>query len=662
MANRLAASLSPYLLQHRDNPVDWWEWGEEAFAEARRRDVPVFLSVGYAACHWCHVMAHESFEDEDVARALATDYVAVKVDREERPDVDAVYMAATTALTGHGGWPMTCLLTPDGDPFFAGTYLPKEQLMGLLANAAEVWRTQRDQLAESGATVAQRLREVTGPPAGSPIGSETLEAAVRSLRSAYDAARGGFGGAPKFPPSMVLEFLLRHHARTGSADALAMARGTCEAMARGGIYDQLGGGFARYSVDAGWVVPHFEKMLYDNAQLLRVYTHLWRSTGDPLARRVALETAEFLLRDLLTDEGGFASALDADTVVAGRSHEGLTYVWRPGDLEAVLGAEDAERAARLLSVTERGTFERGASTLQLREDPDDAAWWERTRDRLLSARATRPQPARDDKVVTAWNGLAVAALADAGSVFDRPDLVAAAARAAELVLAVHDVDGELRRTSRGGSVSAAPAVLDDHGDLAEGLLALHQATGAARWLTAAGDLLDRALARFVDARGEVHDTAHDAPALFARPANRSDNAEPAGASALAGALLTHAALTGSTRHREAAERALEACGSVASAEPRFAGWALAVAEAAVAGPLQVAVVGSGPEAEQLLSTARHGGSPGTVVVGGAPDAPGVPLLADRPLVDGRAAAYVCRGFVCDRPVTTVGDLERALQA
>ncbi len=660
MANRLAASLSPYLLQHADNPVDWWEWGDEAFAEARRRDVPIFLSVGYAACHWCHVMAHESFEDDEVARALAEGWVAIKVDREERPDVDAVYMAATTALTGHGGWPMTCLLTHAGDPFWAGTYLPRIQLLGLLQSAGEVWRTQRDELERSGAGIASRLREMTGPPASSPIGPETLEKAVTSLRRTYDEARGGFGGAPKFPPSMVLEFLLRHHARTGSADALAMARGTGEAMARGGLYDQLAGGFARYAVDAGWVVPHFEKMLYDNAQLARVYAHLWRANGDPLARRVALETADFLVRDLGTPEGAFASALDADTVVDGRSHEGLTYVWRPGDLAAVLGQEDGERAAGLLAVGEPATFEQGASTLQLRTDPDDPQWWTRTRARLLAARGTRPQPARDDKVVTAWNGLAVAALAEVGALLDRPGLVAAAVRAAQFLLDTHDVDGELRRTSRAGTVSAAPAVLDDHADLAEGLLALHQATGEARWLRAAGDLLDRAISRFVDAHGIVHDTAHDAPALFARPAGRSDNAEPAGASALAGALLAYSALTASTRHRDAAERALEASGAVAAAEPRFAGWALAVAEAAVSGPLQVAVVGSGPAAEALLERARRAGSPGTVVVAGAPDAEGVPLLADRPLVDGGPAAYVCRGFVCDRPVTTVEALGELL--
>lgn len=659
MANRLARSLSPYLRQHADNPVDWWEWGEDAFAEARRRDVPVFLSVGYAACHWCHVMAHESFEDDSVARAL-DGFVAVKVDREERPDVDAVYMAATTALTGHGGWPMTCLLTPDGDPFFAGTYLPRQHLLGLLDSAGAVWRERRDEVLASGAHVAARLREVTGPPVPAPIGADVLDAAVTRLRAEHDDARGGFGGAPKFPPSMVLEFLVRHHARTGSADALSMAVGTADAMARGGMYDQLAGGFARYSVDADWVVPHFEKMLYDNAQLLRVYAHLWRTTGDPLHRRVAEETAAFLLRDLRTEEGAFASALDADTVVDGHSHEGLTYSWTPDALVDALGEEDGARAAELLSVTRTGTFEAGASTLQLRRDPDDLAWWHDVRSRLLAARDARPQPARDDKVVTAWNGLTVAALADAGSLLDRADLVEAATRAADHVLRIHVVDGRLRRTSRAGVVSSAPAVLDDHGDLAEGLLALHQATGDASHLEAAGRLLDDALRRFVDGDGRLHDTAHDAPALFTRPAARTDTAEPSGASALAGALLTFSALTGSTRHRDAADAALAACGSVAAREPRFAGWALAVAEAALAGPLQVAVVGSGHDAARLVATARSAPSPGLIIAVGAPDTPGVPLLADRPLVDGRAAAYVCRGFVCDRPVVDPEALAAAL--
>lgn len=661
MANRLAASLSPYLLQHADNPVDWWEWGDEAFAEARRRDVPLLLSVGYAACHWCHVMAHESFEDDEVATAVNDRFVAVKVDREERPDVDAVYMAATTALTGHGGWPMTCLLTPGGEPFFAGTYLPKPQLLQLLAQADHLWRTERDRVLASGSHVAARLREVTTPPPPTTVDAAVCDTAVRRLRADFDDARGGFGTAPKFPPSSVLEFLLRHHARTGAGDALPMARATAEAMARGGMYDQLAGGFARYSVDADWVVPHFEKMLYDNAQLLRVYVHLWRATGDELARRVAEETADFLVRDLRTEQGGFASALDADTVVDGHSHEGLTYAWTPDQLVDALGPEDGARAAELLSVTAAGTFEHGSSTLQLRRDPEDPAWWQDVRGRLLVARRLRPQPARDDKVVAAWNGLAVAALAEAGTLLGRPDLVDVAGAAATLVLDLHLVDGRLRRTSKDGVVGAAEAVLDDHADLAEGLLALHQATMEPRWLDAATGLLDDALDRFVDESGAPHDTAHDAPALFARPAARTDLAEPSGASALAGALLTSAALTGSTRHREAAGRALDACGQVAARDPRFGGWALAVAEALVAGPLEVAVVGSGPQAEALVGMARRSSSPGLVLVHGDPGTPGIPLLADRPLVEGSAAAYVCRGFVCERPVTRVEELAALLE-
>ena len=661
MANRLASATSPYLLQHAENPVDWWEWGPEAFAEAKRRDAPILLSVGYAACHWCHVMAHESFEDPDVAAAVNEHFVPVKVDREERPDIDAVYMTATTALTGQGGWPMTCLLTPDGEPFYAGTYFPRQQLLQLLDAAGTAWRTQREDVAAAGTRIAARLRELGGPSDGGRAVDEALLAeAVGHLRGAYDDARGGFGRAPKFPPSMVLEFLLRHHARSGSEDALAMVTGTCEAMARGGMYDQLGGGFARYSVDADWVVPHFEKMLYDNAQLLRVYAHWWRATGSALAERVARETAHLLLRDLRTPQGAFASALDADTTVDGVGVEGHTYVWTPRQLEEVLGADDGARAADLLGVAAAGTFEHGASTLQLRRDPDDAAWWSSARSRLLRARSERPQPARDDKVVTAWNGLAVAALADAGALLGEPGWVDAARECAEHVLDTHVVGGRLRRVSRDGRVGSAAAVADDHGDLAEGLLALHQVSGEPRWLAAAVDLLDTALDRFADDVGGFHDTADDAETLFTRPRGQGDNAEPSGVSALAGALVTSAALTGSGRHREAGVAALATMGEVARREPRFAGWALAVAEAVAAGPLQVAVVGDDGLARELEHTARMATSPGAVVVAGTTDAEGVPLLADRPLVGGGAAAYVCRGFVCDAPVASVGELEEVL--
>ena len=657
MADRLRTATSPYLRQHADNPVDWWQWGEDAFAEARRRGVPVLLSVGYAACHWCHVMAHESFEDDGVAQVINDAFVPIKVDREERPDVDAVYMTATQAMTGQGGWPMTAFLTPDGEAFHCGTYFPREHFLGVLGAVRDAWTDRRDAVVQHGSAVTEAIARTTGPLPGAPLDDEALAGAVSAVARDADRVHGGFGGAPKFPPSMTLEHLLRHHARTGDAAASALVERTCEAMARGGIYDQLGGGFARYSVDARWVVPHFEKMLYDNAQLLRVYAHLCRATGAPLAERVVRETAEFLLRDLRTPEGGFASALDADT----DGTEGLTYAWTPAQLRDVLGDDDGTRAAEVLAVTEAGTFEHGSSTLQLPEDPEPA-WWGPVRARLLAARDARPQPARDDKVVTAWNGLAVAALADAGALFERDDWVAAARRCAELLLDRHVVDGRLRRASRDGVVGTPAGVAADHGDLAEGLLALHQATGEARWLTAAGDVLDVALEHFADASGQggFYDVADDAERLVVRPRDPSDGPEPSGQSALAAALVTYAALTGSARHRGAAESAVAASGALARQAPRFAGWALAAAEALAAGPLQVAVVGSGPGAADLARTARRTPAAGAVVVHGPPDADGVPLLADRPLVAGGPAAYVCRGFVCDRPVTTTAELAAAL--
>ena len=656
--NRLANATSPYLLQHRDNPVDWWQWEPEAFESARERDVPVLLSIGYAACHWCHVMAHESFEDAEVARVLNAGFVPIKVDREERPDIDAVYMAATTATTGHGGWPMTVLLTPDGDPFYCGTYFPRSHFLSLLGAASDAWRTQREQVLGSSAHVAEAIRAATAPAAADAVTSSTLDSSVATLGRGYDHVNGGFGTAPKFPPSMVLAFLLRHHGRTADPVALGLATGTCEVMARGGMYDQLAGGFSRYAVDAAWVVPHFEKMLYDNAQLARVYLHWWKAGGSELARRTACETADFILRDLGTVDGGFASALDADT----EGVEGLTYAWTPEQLTEVLGDEDGAAAASLLSVTEVGTFEHGASTLQLRHDPVDPQWWSDVRARLLVSRATRPQPGRDDKVVTSWNGLAIAALADLGATTGERRYVEAAQRCATFLLDVHLVGGRLRRSSRNGVVGAAAAVADDHGNLAEGLLVLHQATGQARWLVAAGELLDVALERFRTPEGGFHDTADDAEALFARPHSASDNAEPSGQSSLAGALLSYGALTGSARHLQAASEAVDAGGSVAGRDPRFAGWTLAVAEAREAGPLQVAVVGTGPAADDLSRVARDSLSPGLVLVAGEPDAPGIPLLAGRPLVGGKPAAYVCRGFVCERPLTAVDELSDALQA
>jgi len=657
VTNRLATATSPYLLQHKDNPVDWWPWSDEAFAEAKRLDRPILLSVGYAACHWCHVMAHDSFEDAGVAALMNEHFVNIKVDREERPDVDAVYMEATTALTGQGGWPMTCLLAPSGEPFFAGTFFPRAQFSRLLTAVAQAWHDDRDEVLAAGQRVVAALSEAAVPDdGGAPVpGASQLDAAAARLATSFDAEHGGFGRAPKFPPSMTLEFLLRHHERTGDATSLAMVERTLDAMARGGMYDQLAGGFARYSVDEAWVVPHFEKMLYDNALLLRVYLHWWRLRRSALAERIARETAGFLLRDMRTPQGGFASALDADT----DGIEGLTYVWTRAQLHEVLGA-DADAAAELFAVTPTGTFEHGASTLQLPRDPSDRPQWTDWRTRLLEARNLRPQPGRDDKVVTAWNGLVIAALAEAGALFDEPSYVDVAQECAELMLCTHIRDGRLRRTSRDGRAGTAAGVAEDYGDLAEGLLALHQATADPRWLDTAGQLLDTALARFADGSGGFFDTADDAERLVRRPKDPTDNAAPSGQSAVANALVTYSALTGSLEHRRAAEHALRPASSLGVQQPRFLGWALAAGEALVSGPLQVAIVGESGRGP-LTSTAWMRRPPGAVVLSGSPDAPGMPLLAARPLVRDAAAAYVCRGMVCDAPVTDVAALEAAIR-
>ncbi|MFD7005552.1 thioredoxin domain-containing protein [Rhodococcus jostii] len=663
--NTLGGSTSPYLRQHADNPVHWQQWGPEATEWARERDVPILLSIGYSACHWCHVMAHESFEDEAVASLMNEHFVCVKVDREERPDLDAVYMNATVAMTGQGGWPMTCFLTPDGAPFYCGTYYPAAPRGGmpsftqLLSAIADTWRDRRGDVDDAAASVVAELRRGAGgiPEGDVQVDAALLDAAAGAVLRDEDADRGGFGGAPKFPPSALMEGLLRTYERSGAEEVLGVVARTASAMARGGIYDQLGGGFARYSVDAAWVVPHFEKMLYDNAQLLRAYAHLGRRTGSDLAVRVTEETVEFLLRDLRTDNGSFASALDADT----EGVEGLTYVWTPAQLVEVLGPEDGEWAARVFAVTADGTFEAGTSVLQLPRDPDDWDRWSRIRGTLLAQRATRPQPGRDDKVVTAWNGLTITALAEAGAGLGRPEWVAAAADCARAVLGLHVVDGRLRRASLGTSVGESAGVLEDYACLATGLLALYQATGDSEWLTHAQALLDRALIHFADDErpGSWFDTADDAESLVTRPRDPVDGATPSGASCLVEALLTAAAVAdgeASGRYATAAAESLDRVALLLERAPRSAGHWLAVAEASVRGPIQVAVATDGDSV--LLREARRLAPGGAVVVGGEPDSS--PLLADRPLVGGASAAYVCRGFVCDRPVSTVADLGAAL--
>jgi uncharacterized protein YyaL (SSP411 family) len=710
MPNRLARSTSPYLRQHADNPVDWFEWGEEAFAEARRRDVPLLVSVGYAACHWCHVMAHESFEDERVAAVMNSRFVNVKVDREERPDLDAAYMAATLAMTGQGGWPMTVFATPEGDPFFCGTYFPPVPVAGrpsfgqVLDALSRAWRERRDEVRGGAAELLAHLGGAAGGGADRPgVGAAEGEGpaaddagrggtdddgagldldavaqvshlAAEALAASYDTEHGGFGGAPKFPPSTALEWLLRRHARTGDERALAMATGTLEAMARGGMADQVGGGFARYAVDATWTVPHFEKMLEDNAMLLRIAVHWWRSTGSDLARHVVEGTADWLLRDLRTPEGAFASSLDADT----DGVEGATYVWTRATLDEALGAEDGAWAADLFGVTDAGTFEAGTSVLQLRADPapEDEVRFARVRRALLRARSARPQPARDDKVVAAWNGLAVAALAEAGAALERREWVAAAADAARLLDTVHTLDGgdgllRLARTSRDGAVGTAPGVLADYAAVAEGFTVLSGVTGEPRWAARASALLDTVLARFRAPGHGFRDTADDqTDPVVARLSTRPDVADgpsAAGQSAAAGALLARAALTGSATDRRAAELALAGPLSIAHQHPRAVAWALATAEAVLDGPREVAVLGRAddPGRVALVRAAVRSPAPGLVLAQGDPDeVAGDPaaagLLRDRPLVGGRAAAYVCRGFVCDRPTTDPGALRASL--
>jgi uncharacterized protein len=707
VAERLRGETSPYLLQHADNPVDWWPWGDEAFAAAAARDVPVLLSVGYSACHWCHVMAHESFEDKQTAAIMNEHLVSIKVDREERPDVDSVYMAATQAMTGQGGWPMTVFMTPDREPFFCGTYFPRAQFQRLVLGVANAWQEDRSQVrsqaSQIAAALAERAAVVPGAPAGAVGGQadlvsglgEVCQSAVAVLSGEFDASRGGFGRAPKFPPSMVLEFLLRHSERAGgpvAQQALAMAEATATAMARGGMYDQLAGGFARYSVDADWVVPHFEKMLYDNALLAGVYAHLWRRTGSPLARRVAEETCDWLLSELRTSEGGFAAALDADS----DGVEGGFYVWTPARLTAELGAEDGGYAAGVFGVTDSGTFEHGSSVLQLRADPADPGRFAAVRSRLLAARSRRTRPGRDDKVVAAWNGLAIAALAGAGLLFSRPDFIAAASDAADLLVRVHLRAGRLARTSSGGRVSGTAGVLEDYGLVAAGLIALAGATtvdgfdgggladgrsatdgrerqagrGAAGWVAVAGELLETALARFSTGTGGFYDTADDGERLIYRPSDVPDGPSPSGTFAVADALLSYSALTGSVRHRDAAIAALSSLPDLAARWPRATGSGLATAEAVLSGPVEIAIAGP-PTAQraELHRVALMAAPPGAVIAVGADTGDNgdggvaggqIALLAGKGSVGGRPAAYVCRNFSCQAPVTEPDQLRSAL--
>ncbi|HUP83459.1 MAG TPA: thioredoxin domain-containing protein, partial [Candidatus Limnocylindria bacterium] len=658
--NRLAKETSPYLLQHAHNPVDWYAWGPEALERAKNEDKPIFLSIGYAACHWCHVMERESFEDETTAQQLNEGFVAIKVDREERPDLDAIYMDAVQQLTGGGGWPMSVFLTPDGRPFYGGTYFPNAPRHGLpsfrqvLAGISEAWRERREELESSGTQLAHAITAHVAPAAAGPLDPTALDGALSEIERGFDARTGGWGGSPKFPQPMTIEFLLRRAAPGGEDRALAMARRSLDAMAAGGIHDHLGGGFARYATDSIWLVPHFEKMLYDNAQLARVYVHAWQLTRDARYREVALDTLTFMERDLLTADGGFAASLDADTAGV----EGATYVWTLAEIEALLGVEASAEFSRAYGVTANGNWE-GHTILSRVADGDEARLLE-SRDKLFAARQKRPQPARDDKVLTAWNGLAIAAFADAAAAFDEPRLADVAARAADLLLTrVRDADGRLSRSWKDGRALHA-GTLEDYTHLADGLLALYQATFDERWFVAARDLADQVLAHFTDANGGFFDTADDHEALITRPKGLQDNAIPSGGAMAAEALLRLAAFTGEGKYRSAAEAAIGGVMAYTRRYPTaFAQWLNAFAFAA-GDVVEIAIAGepSSPEAQALLSVARAGYRPLSVLAAGKSGA--VPLLDERPLRDRRATAYVCRNFACRAPVTEPADLAAQL--
>jgi uncharacterized protein len=657
--NRLELETSPYLRQHADNPVHWWPWGEEAFAEARRRDVPVLLSVGYSACHWCHVMAHESFEDPDTAAVMNEGFVNVKVDREERPDVDALYMEAVQAMTGQGGWPMTVFLDPDGRPFFAGTYFPREPRHGrpsftqLLEAITRAWRGgQRADLLEQADELTDALRRsVRTTAAGALPGPEVLADATARLLSRLDPTWGGFGTAPKFPSPMVLEYLLHRHLVSDDADALAAVTLTLDRMAAGGIYDHLGGGFARYSTDQRWLVPHFEKMLYDNALLVGVYTRAWQVTGVEHYRQVVHETIGYVRRDLAQPGGGFASAEDADSEGA----EGRFYVWTPDEVREVLG-DAADPVLDWYGITTDGNFE-GASIAHrppqgtLARPPAIEA----ARQRLFEHRASRPRPGLDDKVLTEWNALMVAALADAGAAFDEPAWVAAAEAAAEFLLGhLRRPDGRWLRSWQRDGGARHLAVAEDHAALLDAFVRLAEATGSARWYHESLDVAERLLALFWDdAGGGFFTTGDDAPPLIVRRKDLVDSATPSANSAAALALLRLAALSGRTDLEERARGAIELVGPLLGEQPQAFG-RLLQAHALACGPVsEVVVVGDRP---QLVREVHRRFLPTAVLSWGEP--------TGSPLWEGRAepAGYVCQGFVCQRPATTAEELAAQLDA
>ena len=668
--NRLADETSPYLQQHKDNPVDWYPWGDEAFAKAKAEDKPILLSVGYSACHWCHVMAHESFEDDETAQVMNRLFVNIKVDREERPDVDSVYMNAVQSLTGRGGWPMTVFLTPGGHPFYGGTYFPKSDRHGLpgftriLEAVDDAWRNRRDELlgqAEKLTSTLARGNDLLGAAAG-PDGLEekTLERAVAALESQFDTRHAGFGGAPKFPPAMTLDFLLRFHVRTGHSEALDMTVATLDAMAAGGMYDQVGGGFHRYSVDEVWLVPHFEKMLYDQATLLRAYLHGYLVTGEDRFRTIVEEIAGYVLRDLLQPEGGFSSAEDADS----EGEEGRFYVWSMAELAEVTG-EDFPEVVRYWGATEGGNFEGGTNILHVRElgstRPEAV---ERARVKLFARREERVRPGLDDKVLTGWNALFASGLAEAAAVLRRDDWMDAARRNARFLLdELRRDDGRLLRSWQGrlpaGEAGRSRArhlgYAEDYAALLGLLVTLAEVDGIA-WLAPAREVADGLLNLFLETGdGAFFTTGHDAEELISRPRDVFDNATPSANSLAADALLRLGALTGDEALTAAGVGAMSALGRLMGEHPTAFAELLGALSRHLGPPLEVAVIGDpgDPATVALAGEVRRRFLPTAVALVAAPGtgADDSPLLAGRPLQDGRPTAYVCQHFACRTPVT-----------
>ena len=673
MANQLIGQASRYLQQHAHNPVDWFPWGEAAFEKARTEDKPVFLSIGYSACHWCHVMAHESFEDQETATLLNDHFVSIKVDREERPDLDSIYMGAVQAMTGSGGWPMSVFITPDGTPFYGGTYFPKEprynmpSFTQLLQAIAEAWRERRDALTSRGQQVVGALQKQQAPDSGSSGASPTLDPdvvqqAYGALRQSFDARHGGWGSAPKFPQPMALEFLLRYHHTTSDRQALAMVTETLEAMARGGIYDQLGGGFHRYAVDANWLTPHFEKMLYDNAQLARVYLHAWQVTREPLFRAVVEETLDYVVRDMTSPEGGFYATQDADS----DGEEGAFYTWTPGQLHDVLG-ESATALLDLYGVTPSGSFE-GKNILTFRGTFEERRAGDAARLRLFEARSQRTLPGRDEKVITAWNGLMLAAFAEAARVFGVERYrVIAERNAAFLLRELRTPQGRLMHIHYGDEANVT-GLLEDYAHLIEGLIALYQATFQPHLYSAASELARTMLEHFGAAPYDtregmtLYDTADDVENLLLRPRQVQDSAVPSGNAMAATVLQTLTRLGDDPSFEDIARRSLAMMHASMSEYPLgFGQWLIAL-DSALAASVEVAIAGD-PDAEEtraLVRAARQAYAPHCLLAVGRGSVP--ELLAHRTQVDGRPTAYVCRNRICLPPVTSPEQLHKLLSA